>query len=945
MGRPDVRRLFGGGPGRDYYVLVRNDGLAKTGFEVRYRQSRVGNVPWELLYDTEDGVFLVQQFASFSRLQHSSTGKLSEPRPAGGELNVLLVIARPYGQRDVPYRTVARPVMELLSRPRLRERIRVEVLRPPTFQRFQEELKRTRGAGRPFFDVVHFDGHGGFGISLEAAARLDVFDAYKGPHGKLLFENADGGEHRVEADELRRWLGRHKVPLVVLNACRSGMEALEDTRAQQLLAALAQAQEGADLDVESLRRLLAGQNEEIQSVAGTLLNAGADGVVAMGYVVRARAAAIFIRHFYARLLAGGSAAEAVKAGRMALVEERARPTRFGDQDLQDWPIPVYHERLPVRLFEPPAESEVDALFAKLTAGEAEASAPVEEALPAAPFHGFAGRDVELLEIERVLGREDAAGVEIVGLGGNGKTALAVGTARWLWETHAPHTAKGVYFHAFVDWNERGEAVHPGLPQMVLAIGRRRFGEDFLRRGAAEQRRLVEKHLREEPCLLILDNVEAARGLGEQPALIDGEELAEWRAFLPSVCRPRGSTCLLLTSRRREDWLDVSLEPLELGGLDREAAEELAVKVLRRAMGQARLDSRLEDPDWRRGYEALLTALGGHPIALQIILPHLEDRDPETVLRSFDEGATTLDRELSTAASERERTLAGCLGYSFSTLSAEARLLLPFLAFFRDSVVVDLLGAWPEGHEIPPRLRDASAETWTRVLTEAVSTGLVTRRAETPIFDLHPLLPWFLAAELADREDMAELEQAFRRWAAGMAGALYQSFEQGGTAQAAVSLFAMSRSTLLYALTLSRRAKELEEIGPQFRCLYTLLEHTGQKTPAEALREELAREWKPGGELDPSSLEGTFWLDLELKKANALLESRDFAGAEGVYQEIVEAAGESGIGAASVFHQMGVVAQEKSSFGRTTSMGSLYHITNWGRSRGCNGMVLYQLDIT
>lgn len=386
--------LFGSGRGRDYYVLVRNEGLEKTGFEVRYRQSRVGNVPWELLYDTEDGVFLVHQFASFSRHHHSSTGRLSEPRPAGGELNVLLVIARPYGQRDVPYRTVARPVMELLSRPRLRERIRVEVLRPPTFQRFQEELKRTRGDGRPFFDIVHFDGHGGFGISLEVAARLDVFDAYKGPHGKLLFENADGGEHRVEADELRQWLGRHKVPLIVLNACRSGMEALEDARVQQLVAALAQAQKGADLDVESLRRLLAGQNEEIQSVAGTLLNAGADGVVAMGYVVRARAAAIFIRHFYARLLAGGSAAEAVKAGRMALVEERARPTRFGDQDLQDWLIPVYHERLPVRVFEPPAESEADALFTKLTAGEAETSAPVEEALPAAPFHGFVGREVE-----------------------------------------------------------------------------------------------------------------------------------------------------------------------------------------------------------------------------------------------------------------------------------------------------------------------------------------------------------------------------------------------------------------------------------------------------------------------------------------------------------------------------------------------------------------------
>jgi hypothetical protein len=733
-------RLFGNGKGRDLYTLVKNAQLRNYDFEVHYRTAHARNFPRELLYDTASQFYLVHQSASFTRCQESSAAGLVRPHAATEQLRVLLVIARPFGGRDVPYRTVARPVMELLHRPHLRSRIHVEVLRPPTFTRFVQAVGRTRPDGSRFFDVVHFDGHGGFGYDLAAGAAVDAFERYQGPHGNLLFETEEGGEHAVEAGELRRVLGQHQVPLVVLNACRSGMEALEDDKAQQLLQALAASQK--DANPGELRARLGEQNQAIASVVSTLLDAGAHGAVGMGYVVYARAAALFMRGFYERLLAGGSAAEAVSAGRLALAGERKRPTRFGDFELQDWLVPVYNERVPVRLFAAPDPgADADTLFRQMLAGQ-DIEAPTPDPLPAAPPFGFLGRDAELLRIERALRRAGAAGVTLVGLGGAGKTALALACARWLAATHAPQTEGGVFFHAFADKDDQGRAIHPSLPLLIRTVGRQRFGQEFERLTGPQQRTVVGKLLREKPCLLVLDNAETVCGLGDQPALLSEAERTEFRTFLREVCPPQGATRLLLTSRREEPWLGLNTEALEVGGVDEEAADELALAVLRHRVGSEALDRKLADPEWQRGYGELLAALGGHPLAIQIILPHLKDRSPTEVLQSFAAGASCLDGRLPGGSSDRERTLAGCVNYSFSALPEQTRKLLPVLAYFRDWVDATLLAPLSSKEDAPEAIRGVTAEGWTQALQQAESTGLMRREGDTSLFRLHPLLPWF-----------------------------------------------------------------------------------------------------------------------------------------------------------------------------------------------------------
>ena len=607
--------LFGHGqPGRDVYLLLRARGLADAAFELRYQRPAIGNLPWELLYDTDQGAFLVQQFGAFSRLRQGKVVSLREPRAAGQELRVLLVIARPFGRGDIPYRTVVGPVMELLRQPHLRRRIRVEVLRPATFRAFQEQLGRRREDGAPFFDLVHFDGHGGVDFGRSYADYLETGDLPEGPRGKLLFETEDGRTEPIYENDLREWLGQHRVPLILLNACRSGTEGLPAEEVEATLAEFGDELVGEK--GERVRQQLAEHGRVVQSIAGTLLNGGADGVVSMAYMVKARAAAVFMKGFYGRLLEGGSSAEAVTAGRLGLVTSNQRPSPQGEMPLEDWPVPIYHESMSVTLFQPPpAGTDADALFAALLAGQPLPETPAgdDDSLPAPPRHGFLGRDRELLGIDRGLRRAGMAGVALSGPAGGGKTALAVHAARWLVATHAPQVDDGVYFVPGTGAD--------ALARLVTLVGQRRFGVQFDGLQPADQLKVVRAHLHDDSCLLILDGLDDAEppGLGE---------------LLGSVCHSQGNTRILVTSRQAPAWLQPPLEPLPLAGLDGETAADLAAQVLRQALG-AEMDDRMGDSTWRTGYRHLLKRLAGNPRDLEMVLPRLKERWPAEVMAELD----------------------------------------------------------------------------------------------------------------------------------------------------------------------------------------------------------------------------------------------------------------------------------------------------------------------
>jgi len=62
-------------------------------------------------------------------------------------INVLLVTARPYGKRDVGYRTISRPLVEILRQANMP--VRVEILRPGTYKALENHLRQNfRQTGR-----------------------------------------------------------------------------------------------------------------------------------------------------------------------------------------------------------------------------------------------------------------------------------------------------------------------------------------------------------------------------------------------------------------------------------------------------------------------------------------------------------------------------------------------------------------------------------------------------------------------------------------------------------------------------------------------------------------------------------------------------------------------------------------------------------------------------
>ncbi|MFH1743459.1 MAG: hypothetical protein ABIH23_31020, partial [bacterium] len=115
------------------------------------------NIPWELIRDRTPGRgYLAPLLGGFYRhrvgQKIEAISELSSQQP----FRILLVIARPYGERDIPLGTIARPMLQALRA--LRPRIEIEVLRPPTFEALVKRLNERR----QYYNLVHFDGHGVF---------------------------------------------------------------------------------------------------------------------------------------------------------------------------------------------------------------------------------------------------------------------------------------------------------------------------------------------------------------------------------------------------------------------------------------------------------------------------------------------------------------------------------------------------------------------------------------------------------------------------------------------------------------------------------------------------------------------------------------------------------------------------------------------------------------
>lgn len=567
---------------RDWFQDARRNGLENLTLKIASNDPRVLAWPWEALRDPEGGTL-----AHHCRIERQLS-ELHDPLslPANlpdDRINILLVIARPYGDNDVGFHALSRPLVELTKGQNAP--VHIDVLRPPTFDQLRQTLRDKPG----FYHIVHFDGHGGYGATGHTSPH-----AFKGLQGMLVFEDGNAEPAEVEAGVLSQLLAEHRIPIMVLNACQS---AKIDERADDAFA----------------------------SVAAALLKAGIRSVVAMGYNLYVSGAQQFVPAFYQRLLNSGNVAEAARAGRQAMLAHPERVCVLGEHALQDWLVPVLYQQMPVgEAVLPVKKIPSVSLFAKgntLQMGSMDVGEGVElpEAARDLGDYGFIGRERAVQALEHARLQQPQAAFLIHGMAGIGKTTLAKGFLHWLYDTNGlaqdlPNG--GVFWFSFDEIRSVEYVVNEMLDPL--------FGTNALAAPLPQKLQALTKTLHEHPFLLVWDNFESASGIAgtEVTALLPEDDRKLLKDLLKRL--RGGKTKVLITSRSPENWLTPQeCYRLPLSGLQGEGLWEYCNAVVR-DLG-LKIDRKQED------FQKLIAELDGHPLAIRAILLRLPERKATDLL--------------------------------------------------------------------------------------------------------------------------------------------------------------------------------------------------------------------------------------------------------------------------------------------------------------------------
>lgn len=235
------------------------------------------NLPWEYLYDTEEGKFLVlSKWTPLVRYPDAPT----PTKPLDVQLPLKILVAISNAVPDGAAELDGDHEWELLRDTALGDARRQGMV---ALERISGSLSEINSAlERVDWDVFHYIGHSGFDRTIN--------------EGVLWLE---GSDKPIQGNDLAQLLGtQRKLGLTVFNSC-----------------------EGARAD----------SNDPFAGIAQSVLQKGVPAVVAMQFEIRDDAAILFSRAFYTALADGQAVDEAVSSARRAI---------FGAPNDVEWGTPV-----------------------------------------------------------------------------------------------------------------------------------------------------------------------------------------------------------------------------------------------------------------------------------------------------------------------------------------------------------------------------------------------------------------------------------------------------------------------------------------------------------------------------------------------------------------------------------------------------------------------------
>jgi tetratricopeptide (TPR) repeat protein len=801
-------------------------------------------LPWELMRDPARA-----EYGDLARLAHvfvrSQPNLVTIPPTVKKKqtFNILLVISRPGGPgNDIPFQSTARPLVELFRQHG--DRIHLDVLRPPTFEQLAKVLREKPN----FYHVLHFDGHGVFPDDSQ---------------GVLLFEGENGQGRLVTGQELGKVLAAYRVPIVLLDACQSGMTSPESIYA---------------------------------SVGNQLLKAGACGVVAMAYSVYVSTSARFMRTLYEGLVNGEELGRAVMLARHELCAHPQRQSPIGEIDLQDWIVPISFEAAPVQVM--PRQTGKRRVVLSLPKKSSDKECAEADNIWREPLYGFVGRDDVIHELERAFRTQTT--ILLTGMAGVGKTEAVKGFVRWLSETGGLDGPAFFFsFEHYLPLAQVCDRIGRAFNQLI----RKELSTDWDLLEAEDRPEVVLSILQQIRCLMIWDNFEPVHDLvDDTESTWTAAEQQELRAFLEQLQGHK--TKVLITSRTEEKWLGKIPRRLEIGGLSLFESQQLAVHVLERAGLRPEQIRKLPQ------YNGLLNYLQGNPLAIQIVLPDLAHTSPEDLLEKLRSGSGTFKGEDKKQG--REHSLTASLTYRFNSFDPTQRKRLAVLAPFQGFVDADVLTFMCDDNDCPDFLQGLTKENWLELLDMAALCGLL-RPLGGGMYTVHPALPWFFRREQAEAmPDHEWLETAYVRACASYGSYLDDLFKTN--AGFAMFLLRMEESNILHALALARKSDSWENVQDVLYGIRQLYVTQGRWVEWERLVADVEQEItdKTGDPLP--GREDLFTVVLG-HRAELLHYRRDWHGAQTIYLRLKRYCEEieDHRNMAVALHQLGMIAEERHNY--------------------------------